>query len=68
MLLKEYQVLDSDMVVSWLLHLTLELVVLVQALIGDITCMLHFTLGLSLHPGVGMGTGKCNVEGNPAVD
>ena len=29
--------------------------------------MLHFTLSLSLHPGVGMGTGKCNVEGNPAV-
>ena len=35
---------------------------------GHYVVFLHFMLCLSLHPGVGMGTGKCNVEGNPAVD
>ena len=28
---------------------------------GHYVVLLHFTLCLSLHPGVGMSTGKCNV-------
>ena len=58
--------------VWWLMHLSLDQAVWVEALAGDIvildnTLNRHSTC-TSLHPCVQTDTGKCNVGGNPAVD
>ena len=50
---------------SWLVRSTLDRVVRVRVLAGDVVVFSH---GASLHPGVYMGTGESNAGGNPAMD
>ena len=63
-------IVGGGAVASWLVRSTLERVLRVQALAGDIVFLgktLH-SHSASLHPGVQMGTGKFDAGGNPVMD
>jgi len=58
-------------VASWLVRLSLDQAVRVQALARDVVLCSwgrHYSHSASLHPGVQMGTSKFNAGGHPAID